>query len=82
VRGHRGAALTFLAAVREAPNLVVSSTAELEQSAIDDWLEPFDDQDFSFTDAVSFTVMRARRMTRALTLDRHFAVAGFETLPA
>lgn len=77
-RGHRAAALTFLRAVRESPNLIVSSTPALEQRALADWLEPFEDQDFSFTDAVSFAVMAERRIARALTLDAHFATAGFE----
>ena len=79
-RGHRSAALTFLRTVREAPNLVVPSTREREDRALGDWLERFDDQDFSFTDAVSFAVMRERRIKRALTLDHHFAVAGFEVV--
>lgn len=79
-RGHRPAALRFLQAVREPPNVIVSSTPDLEQCAVADWLEPFDDQDFSFADAVSFAVMTERRITRALTLDTHFATAGFEMI--
>jgi predicted nucleic acid-binding protein len=77
-RGHRQAALTFLEAVRQAPNEVVSSSPELERRAVVEWLEPFDDQDFSFADAVSLTVMRERGIERALTLDTHFSTAGFE----
>lgn len=81
-RGHRAAALAFLRAVREAPNVIVSSSPELEERAVVDWLERFDDQDFSFADAVSFAVMRERRVTSALTLDQHFETAGFEVIPA
>ena len=77
-RGHRAAALTFVQTVRESPNIVVASTPELEERAIAEWLERYDDQDFSFADAVSFAVMRERRIERALTLDGHFATAGFE----
>jgi predicted nucleic acid-binding protein len=79
-RGHRDAALTFLRSARIAPNIVVASTPELEHRALVDWLEPFDDQRFSFADAVSFAVMQERGITRALALDAHFSIAGFEAL--
>jgi predicted nucleic acid-binding protein len=45
-------------------------------------LRRFDDHDFSFVDATSFVVMRARRLTRALAFDRHFVTAGFVRVPA
>jgi predicted nucleic acid-binding protein len=80
-RGHRAAAITFLAAVRKIPNVVVTSTEELEQRALSDWLMPFDDQDFSLADAVSFAVMQERGIRRAVTFDAHFAIAGFEMIP-
>ena len=50
--------------------------------AVTHWLERYDDQDFSFADAVSFEVMAERGVREALTLDRHFAAAGFVVLPA
>ena len=81
-RGHRPAALRFLQAVREPPNVIVSSTPDVEQCTVADWLEPFDDQDFPFADAVSFAVMTEWRITRALTLDPRFATAGFEMIAA
>ena len=43
--------------------------------------EKFGDQDVSFTDAVSFHLMRKRRCTRAFTFDRHFERAGFRRVP-
>lgn len=80
-RVHREAALTFARTVREPPNLVVASTPELEERAIVDWLDAYQDQDFSFADAVSFALMAERDITDALTLDHHFATAGFRVVP-
>jgi predicted nucleic acid-binding protein len=73
-------ALAFVRTVAEPPNLVVRSTAEVEAKAIRGWLERYRDQDFSFTDAVSFAVMTERRIDEALTLDHHFEVAGFRAV--
>ena len=78
--GH-GVAVAFVREVGLAPNLVVESSRQLEELALRDWLERFEDQDFSLTDAVSFSVMSERRIRSALTLDHHFAVAGFEVEP-
>jgi predicted nucleic acid-binding protein len=80
-RAGREPALTFAKTVRQSPNLIVGSDPELEDLALSDWLERYDDQDFSFTDAVSFAVMRERRIEEALTLDPHFTVAGFQVVP-
>lgn len=40
------------------------------------------DQDFSFTDCVSFVVMKELRLNDALVTDRHFRTAGFNPLLA
>lgn len=40
------------------------------------------DQAWSFTDCVSFCVMKALRLTEALTADQHFQQAGFVVLLA
>jgi predicted nucleic acid-binding protein len=80
-RVRRETALVFIRTVREPPNLVIASDPDLEIAAVNDWLEPFEDQDFSFADAVSFAVMKLRGIERALTLDHHFVVAGFSVIP-
>ena len=80
-RTGREPALQFVRTVRAAPNLVVPSDPELEARAVGEWLEPFRDQGFSYTDAVSFSVMKDRRIRDALALDRHFQVAGFGVVP-
>jgi predicted nucleic acid-binding protein len=40
------------------------------------------DQDFSFTDCVSFIVMKEFRLSEALATDDHFRIAGFNPLLA
>jgi predicted nucleic acid-binding protein len=77
----RYVALAFLREIRSEPNVVVESTREVEERARRDWLERYEDQDFSLADAVSFAVMSERRIAVALTLDHHFSVAGFEVKP-
>ena len=81
IRDRRRTGLTFLRGFPAPGIAIVYSTPDLEARALREWLERFDDQDFSLTDAVSFTVMRDRGIRQALALDRHFAVAGFELLP-
>ncbi|MBI2537412.1 MAG: type II toxin-antitoxin system VapC family toxin [Gemmatimonadetes bacterium] len=80
-RVHRTAALAFLRRVRAAPLVLVTSTPEREDRAIREWIERYDDQAFSLTDAVSFTVMKERGIQDALALDRHVGVAGFRIRP-
>lgn len=45
------------------------------------YLEKHDDKTYSLTDCVSFVLMKERRISSALTFDRHFEQAGFEMLP-
>jgi uncharacterized protein len=80
-RVSRAVALSFVREVSRAPNIVVPSSPDYEEIAVTDWLERFDDQSFSFTDAVSFAVMSDRGVREALALDRHFSVAGFVVVP-
>ena len=65
---------------QDANHEVVFVDVELQAAAVDRWLRPFRDQSFSLTDAVSFEVMRQRRVRRALAIDRHFEIAGYQIL--
>jgi len=56
------------------------ATADLIREAVRDWITRFADQRFSLTDALTFTIMRRERITRAFAFDRDFAAAGFELL--
>ena len=46
-----------------------------------DFFFRYRDKEFSFTDCVSFVVMRELKLREALTTDHHFAQAGFTLLP-
>lgn len=80
-RIHRDVALAFVQRVVTPPQIAVSSSPEIEERATHDWLERYTDQNFTFTDAVSFAVMNERRIQEALTLDHRFAAAGFTMIP-
>lgn len=70
-------AMGFLLRVRNGTRLVrISSTENLEIRA-ETILAQYDDQDFSYTDAVSFALMQERDITDAFTYDQHFRVLGF-----
>ncbi|MGH7699894.1 MAG: type II toxin-antitoxin system VapC family toxin [Gemmatimonadales bacterium] len=77
-----GRAAAHLETLNDDPLLEEAFTdRELEAAALRDWLQRFPDQAFTLADAVSFAAMRARRVEAAFTFDRHFAVAGFATIP-
>jgi predicted nucleic acid-binding protein len=79
-RGSRDGERFLSLALESGAHVVIHPDADIVQSALDRWIRRFSDQAFSICDAVSFEVMRRRRLTRALTFDQHFRVAGFETL--
>ena len=76
-RAGRDVALSFVRGVGQPPMVVEFSTPAREKAAVDRWLTQYQDQNFSLTDAVSFTIMEELGIREALTLDGHFATAGF-----
>lgn len=46
-----------------------------------EFFQKFGDQKVSFTDAISFTLMRKAKLKRAFSYDRHFQRAGFVVWP-
>ncbi len=77
-RTHALAALDSV--MRDPTHTLVALDDELVRAAVAKWLVPYRDQQFSLCDAVSFEVMTRERITRALAIDQHFAVAGFEII--
>lgn len=74
-------ALEFLERLAASPRISkIYSTAELEEAA-EKLLRRYQDQDFSYTDAVSFVVMQREGLREAFAFDAHFRVMGFSLIP-
>lgn len=58
---------------------VLLSTRDDEIEAIR-WMRKYSDKEISFTDCISFAVMRRLGIHSAFTFDRHFRDAGFEII--
>ena len=76
--GREKATAALESALSDPTHVVVPVDDALVRIAVDRWIRPYRDQDFSLCDAVSFEVMRREGITRALSIDRHFVAAGFE----
>lgn len=59
---------------------ILTSDRETEVSALGVF-HRFADQEVSFTDCTSFVLMRAHRIHRAFSFDRHFDLPGFTRIP-
>jgi hypothetical protein len=78
--GHR-AAIEFLERLAASPRIQkIYSTPELERKA-EEILKRYQDQDFSYTDAVSFTLMQQEGIKEAFAFDAHFRTMGFLLIP-
>lgn len=58
---------------------VLHSTRDDEMEAIR-WMRKYSDQEVSFTDCISFAMMRRLGIDAAFTFDRHFRDAGFHVI--
>jgi len=71
------AAFSFLERVKTSPRITrVYSTEDIESEA-QAMLGKYRDQDFSYADAVSFTIMKRQKIRKAFAFDKHFISAGF-----
>jgi uncharacterized protein len=78
--GHQSG-IYFLQNIAASPRVVKvysDSVLEEETEAI---LEKYQDQDFSYTDAVSFAMMKEYDISKAFSFDQHFVTAGFILVP-
>ena len=63
------------------PSLEILRPERADELEALELFEKMADQSVSFTDCVSFALMRKRRIDRAFSFDRHFALAGFTVWP-
>jgi uncharacterized protein len=58
----------------------IERTSEGDESEALDFFLKYADQEVSFTDCLSFVVMRKLGLRQVFTFDRHFEYAGFEII--
>jgi len=74
------AAVSFVERVESSERVDLAFVGhELEREAFE-WLRRRDEREYSFVDATSFALMRARGVPRAFAFDGDFAAAGFSEL--
>ena len=78
----RLAALMFVAALLDNPDIEVLWVDEALHREAMALLLAWLDKTYTLCDAVSFVLMRRRSLSEALTTDRHFAQEGFHRLLA
>ncbi len=78
--GHQPS-IDFLQNIQASPRVAkIYSDSSLEKTA-EEILRKYEDQDFSYTDAVSFAVMKHYEILKAFSFDQHFSIAGFTLVP-
>jgi len=78
--GHREA-ITFLENIAASPRVIKVFSDRILEDRAENILRKYQDQDFSYTDALSFTVMEEYALEKAFSFDQHFVIAGFTLIP-
>ena len=78
--GHQ-VALEFLERIKASPRILKIYSNEDVEAEAGQILSKYSDQDFSYTDAVSFVIMKRQGIKKAFSFDKHFTIAGFANLP-
>ena len=78
--GHK-LAIDFLEKLKASPRILkIYSNEDIEAEA-EPILVKYSDQDFSYTDAVSFVIMKRQKIRKAFSFDKHIVIAGFVNIP-
>ncbi len=78
---NHGLAAAFYAGCQNTAGLeIVAVPAETTEAALNEFFFKFTDQSISVVDAVSFYIMKRLGIDRALAVDNHFIMAGFQLI--
>ncbi len=78
--GHQPA-MAFLKNIKTTPRILkVYSNKDIEEEG-ESILAKYSDQNFSYTDAISFVIMKRQKIKKAFSFDKHFLIAGFFNIP-
>ena len=75
------AAIEFLERIKASPRILKIYSNENIETEAEGILAKYMDQDFSYTDAVSFVLMKRQKIRKAFCFDKHFVTAGFTNIP-
>ena len=75
------AAIEFLERIKASPRILKIYSNENIETEAEGILAKYMDQDFSYTDAVSFVMMKRQKIRKAFCFDKHFVTAGFANIP-
>ena len=78
--GHQ-AAIHFVDNIESSPRVIKIYSDSIQEEQAIEVLRQYHDQDFSYTDAASFAVMKQYGAVEAFSFDRHFVTAGFTLIP-
>jgi len=78
--GHRPG-IAFLENLGASPRVIKIYSDSVLEKAAEETLKKYQDQGFSYTDAVSFAVMKQYDTQEAFSFDVHFVTAGFTLIP-
>jgi predicted nucleic acid-binding protein len=76
-RAGHGFAAERIENIYASPDIEVLRSTESDEMEAMRWFRKFADQGVSFTDCISFALMKRRDIAVAFTFDEHFSQAGF-----
>ena len=74
------AAAAVLETIEASPLVKIEFAGLSHHSAAKNWMEKLSDYTISYTDAVSFAVMKSTRCLQVMTFDHHYRLAGFDVV--